>query len=291
MKRSLVVTLGAAVLALSAGWVLAQDAAAPAAPAAAPADAVKARGEQMAERLGLSAEQRGEMRAILKAAQEQAQNAPDREAKAKILREAMEKIKATVLGDEQRRKWDDVRESAGERARERAGEMFDRLGLSPEQKESVKSIMQAAREEAQKATDREAKAKIIREAIEKVRSTVLTEDQRKKLEAAREGRGPGAGGENIAERVKEHLARLTERLGLTPAQEEAAGEILKAAHGEMQNAADPQAKARILREAMEKIATTILTDDQRKKLREGREEGKGPRGPGPGAPAGAAPTT
>lgn len=290
MKRSLVVTLGVAVLALSAGWALAQNAAAPAAPAAGPGDAVKPRGEPVAERLGLSAEQRDEMRAILKAAHEETQNAPDREAKAKILREAMEKVRTTVLNDEQRKKWDEVRAGAGERARERAADMFDRLGLSPEQKESVKAIMQAAREEAQKVPDREAKAKIIREAIEKVKSTVLTEDQRKKLEAAPEDRGPGAGGESIADRVQEHLARLSERLGLTPAQQEAAREILKAAHGEMQNAADPQAKAKILRDAMEKISTTILTDDQRKKLREGREEGRGRRGPGPGAPVGAAPT-
>jgi Spy/CpxP family protein refolding chaperone len=268
--RNLVVTiLAVAVLVLSAGWALAENAATP---AAGPGEAAKVRSEQMAERMGLSAEQREQMRTILKAAHEQAENATDREAKGKILREAMEKIKTTILNDEQRKKWDELRQGAGERAMERGGEMFERAGLTPEQKEAVKAIMQPAREAAEKATDREAKAKILREAIEKVRTTVLTDDQRKKLDAAREDRGPG--GEGIAERVKEHLARLTERLGLTPVQQEAAMEILKAAHGEMQNAADVQAKAKIMRDAMEKIRTTILTDDQRKKFEVDREEGK-----------------
>jgi hypothetical protein len=167
--------------------------------------------------------------------------------------------------------------------------MFERAGLTPEQKEAVKAIMQPAREAAEKAADREAKAKVLREAIEKVRTTILTDDQRKKLEAVREDRGPG--GEGIAERVKEHLARLTERLGLTPVQQEAAREILKAAHGEMQNAADVQAKAKIMRDAMEKIRTTILTDDQRKKFEVGREEGKERRPvPVSGGPAASART-
>ena len=278
--RNLVVTiLGVAGLALSAGWALAENAATP--PAAPGEAAAAARGGQIAGRLGLSAEQREQMRTILKAAHEQAENAADREAKGKILREAMEKIKTTVLNDEQRKKWDEVRQSAGERAREATGESLDRAGLTPEQKEASKAILQPAREAAQKAADREAKAKILREAMEKVKATVLTDEQRAKLGA---GRGPAAGGgESIADRVKEHLARLTERLGLTPAQQEAAREILKTAHEQMQGAADPQAKAKLLREAMEKIATTVLTDDQRKKFREGREDAKEHR-PGAGAP-------
>jgi len=282
MMRWLVLTLGMGVLALSAGWALAENAATPAAGAG---EGLQARGERIAERLGLSAEQREQMKAILKAAHEEAQGAADREAKAKIMREAMEKVRTTVLDDEQRKKWDGVRESAGERARERGGEMFDRVGLSPEQKESVKAIVQAAREQAQNAPDREAKAKIFREAMEKVKATVLTDEQRKKLDAGREGRGPGsggpgAGGETVADRVKDHLARLTERLSLTPAQQEAAREILKAAHEQAQGATDPQAKAKLLREAMEKIRATVLTDDQRKKFEVGREEGKERRGPG-----------
>jgi Spy/CpxP family protein refolding chaperone len=281
MRNAAVTILAVAVLVLGAGWALAENAATP---AAGPGEAAKVRSEQAAERLGLSAEQREQMRTILKAAHEQAENAADREAKGKILREAMEKIKTTILNDEQRKKWDELRQDVGERLRERGGEMFERAGLTPEQKEAVKAIMQPAREAAEKAADREAKAKIMREAIEKVRTTVLTDDQRKKLEAVREGGGPG--GESIAERVKEHLARLTERLGLTPVQQEAAMEILKAAHGEMQNAADVQAKAKIMRDAMEKIRTTILTDDQRKKFEVGREEVKERRpGLGAGGPA------
>jgi Spy/CpxP family protein refolding chaperone len=186
--------LGVAVLALAAGWALAENAATP---AAGPGEAAQARGEQMASKLGLTAEQREQMRKILRAAHEEAQNAPDREAKAKIIREAMEKIKATILNDEQRKKWEDVRQGAGERAREHMGQMLERMVLTPEQKEAVKAIMQPAREAAEKAADREAKARIIREAIEKVKATVLTDEQRKKMENAREElreRRPGGPG-------------------------------------------------------------------------------------------------
>jgi Spy/CpxP family protein refolding chaperone len=272
MKRLLATTLGAVVLALAAGFVLAESAATP------PAAGEGTRGERLAERLGLTAEQQEQMRTLLKAAHEQAENATDREAKAKIMREAMEKVKATVLNDEQRKKWDGVRESVVDRARERGGEMFDRAGLTLEQKESAKAIMQAARTQAESATDREAKAKIFREAVEKVKATVLTDEQRKKLQADREGRGPdgpggpGTGGETVADRVKDHLARLTERLSLTPAQQEAAREILKAAHEQAQGATDPEAKAKALREATEKIRATVLTDEQRKKMENAREE-------------------
>jgi len=269
MKRLLATTLGAVVLALAAGFVLADSAATP------PAAGEGARGERLAERLGLTAGQQEQMRTLLKAAHEQAQNATDREAKAKIMREAMEKVKTTVLNDEQRKKWDGVRESVVDRARERGGEMLERAGLTPEQKESAKAIMQAARTQAESATDREAKAKIFREAMEKVKATVLTDEQRKKLETAREGPGsggPDAGGETVADRVKDNLARLTERLSLTPAQQEAAREILKAAHEQAQGATDPEAKAKALREAMEKIRATVLTDEQRKKMLENARE-------------------
>ena len=266
MKRLLATTLGAVVLALAAGFVLADSAATP------PAAGEGARGERLAERLGLTTEQQEQMRTLLKAAHEQAQNATDREAKAKIMREAMEKVKTTVLNDEQRKKWDGVRESVVDRARERGGEMLERAGLTPEQKESAKAIMQAARTQAENAADREAKAKIFREAMEKVKTTVLTDEQRKKLETAREGRGPDAGGETVAERVKDNLARLTERLSLTPAQQEAAREILKAAHEQAQGATDPEAKAKALREAMDKIRATVLTDEQRKKMLENARE-------------------
>jgi transcription initiation factor TFIIIB Brf1 subunit/transcription initiation factor TFIIB len=279
MRGLLVTTLSVAVLAISAGWVLAENAAT----AAGPGDVAKARGERIAERLGLSAGQQEQMRTILKAAHEQAESSADREAKMKVMREAMEKIKATVLNDEQRKKFDEVRENPGDRARERVAEMADRLGLTPEQKEAAKAIMQAAHELAQNASEPAAKVRIFRDAMEKVRTTVLTDDQRKKFEAAREGRGPGSPGgpDNLAERVKEHMARMTERLGLTPAQQEAAREILKAAHEQAQNASEPEARAKIMREALEKVRTTILTDEQRKMMENARDESREHR-PGAG---------
>jgi len=56
----------------------------------------------MAEKLGLTADQKEQVKAILKAAHEQAKAATDPEAKKKIMHEAFAKIQTTVLTDAQR---------------------------------------------------------------------------------------------------------------------------------------------------------------------------------------------
>ena len=83
------------------------------------------------------------------------------------------------------------------------GRLAEKLGLSDKQKEDAKAILQAAREEAKKVTDRKAKMKIWKDAFEKIKTTVLTDDQRAKLKDMREngrerrghrgGKGKGAG--------------------------------------------------------------------------------------------------
>ena len=184
MKMYVLAMVGVVALGLTAMAVLAADQ--PAAPAPGKDEGIRHQAGQMADRLGLTPDQREAARAIIKAAHEEAQKAPDREAKANILREAFEKVKTTVLNDEQRQELAQVREGLGERIREIMGRVAERLGLTPEQKEAAKAIMQAAREEAQKAPEREAKAKILRGAFEKVKTTVLTDEQRQKLEKMRE---------------------------------------------------------------------------------------------------------
>ena len=149
------------------------------------------------------------------------------------------------------------------------GRLAEKLGLSDKQKEDAKAIFQAAREEAKKATDREAKMKIWKDAFEKVKTTVLTDEQRTKLAKMKKGFVGG------------HLMRLCEKLGLTDKQKEDAKAILKAAHEEAKKATDHAAKMKIWKDAFEKVKTTVLTDEQRAKLkdmREGWREGPGRKG-------------
>ena len=73
--------------------------------------------------------------------------------------------------------------------------MFSGLNLTEDQKAKAKEIMDAARAEAAKATDPKAKGDIMRAAMDKIRTTVLTDEQRQKAEqmmrTRREGRPPG----------------------------------------------------------------------------------------------------
>lgn len=69
--------------------------------------------------------------------------------------------------------------------------VFQSLNLTPDQKTQVKSIMDRARADAQNATDPQAKHQVFQAAFEKIKTTVLTADQVKQLEAAKAGRHGG----------------------------------------------------------------------------------------------------
>ena len=159
-----------------------------------------------------------------------------------------------VLSDEQEAKALDIMGRKLEEAGKAMQRMADwkRLELSDEQKEATKKIMSDAKAEAEKAEGREAKAKIYREAHEKVHKTVLTEDQRKKLGEARKG----------------PREKMAEALGLTDEQKSQAKEIMKKAFEEAKKAETPEAKHKIMQEAREKVHKEVLTDQQRKKAEE-----------------------
>ena len=100
----MLMAMGVAAIALAAGSILAADSATTPAPAPAPekGQATKGHVGQVAEKLGLTDDQKVQVKAILKAAHEQAKAATDPEAKKKIMHEAFAKIKTTVLTDAQR---------------------------------------------------------------------------------------------------------------------------------------------------------------------------------------------
>ena len=60
--------------------------------------------------------------------------------------------------------------------------MGEKLGLTAEQKASIKKILMAAHEKAQGETDKKAKLAIFKEAFAKIKTDVLTTEQQQKFE-------------------------------------------------------------------------------------------------------------
>ena len=60
--------------------------------------------------------------------------------------------------------------------------MGQQWGLTEEQVAAAKKILQAAAEAAKQAPDLQAKMKIMQDAMEQIRTTVLTDEQRAKMQ-------------------------------------------------------------------------------------------------------------
>ena len=143
------------------------------------------------------------------------------------------------------------------------------LDLTEEQRAQTRQIMEDARQKAQQASSPDDKARIMKEAWDKITKDVLTDAQRKKLETLRaEGpQGPfkDVPGLNLTDEQKAKIRQI-----IQPAREEAA------------KAATHEAKRDILQTAMKKIVNDVLTEKQReqwKKWREDHPRAAGPRGP------------
>jgi Spy/CpxP family protein refolding chaperone len=69
--------------------------------------------------------------------------------------------------------------------------MLQSLNLTADQMTQVKAIMTQARTDAQNATDPQARHQIFQAAFSKIKTTVLTADQVKQLEAQKAAHGGG----------------------------------------------------------------------------------------------------
>lgn len=134
-------------------------------------------------KLNLTDDQKAKIKEIMQQARKDAQAATDPAEKRKIHQAALEKVRDTVLTEEQRKQ---AKEQFAERHPRLAA--MGKLDLTDDQKAKIKEIMEQARKDAQAATDREAKQKIMQDARKKIHDTVLTDDQRKKLEELRKDR-------------------------------------------------------------------------------------------------------
>jgi Spy/CpxP family protein refolding chaperone len=146
---------------------------------------------------------------------------------------------------------------------------FSKLDLTADQKAQIKSILEQAKKDAQAATDRADKAKIRKAAFEKIKTSVLTADQVKKLEAMKAAHsGPMQG------RMHRPMAGLGKKLGLTDDQKTQIKAIMQQARKDAKAATDKTDKIKIMKAAFEKVKTSVLTGDQRKKLEELKAERK-----------------
>lgn len=152
--------------------------------------------EQFAKRhnplaaLDLSDEQKGQIEKIMADAKAAADQAETRQEKWKIHMEARKKIADEVLTAEQVGKLKAMHRRG---ARDAMGRIADALGMTEQQREQAKAIMEQARKDMQSAETREDKHKIMVEARKKIADEVLTAEQREKIEKFRQGRGRGQG--------------------------------------------------------------------------------------------------
>ena len=139
-------------------------------------------------------------------------------------------------------------------------EALEKVGLDDKQKAEIKKILGAAKAKAEKADKPREKFKIMREAHKKIVTDVLTDKQREKFEelmkktAARRWRGRQLAG-----------------LDLTEEQEKKIREIMQEARKKAAEA-DKDKRREIMQAAMKKIHDEVLTDEQRKKAEQRREE-------------------
>ena len=126
------------------------------------------------------------------------------------------------------------------------------LNLTDEQRTRIKEIRQQAKADAAKATDKEAKQAIFKDANEKIKNEVLTAQQRAKLEQMR----------------KEIRCPVLKKLNLTEEQKAKVKEIMATAREDAKKAPDKEAKKAIFKAAWEKIKNQVLTAEQRTKLEE-----------------------
>ncbi len=143
-------------------------------------------GERLAgalRRLGLDEKQQEQVKKIMSQARQDAKKAESREARRKIIKEAVESIKKNVLNEEQTKKFTEMQKRFRKHGRRRP---FAGLDLTEDQQAKVKAIMKEAREKAQSAEGKDEKRTIIRNAFKKVHDEVLTDEQKTKAKARRE---------------------------------------------------------------------------------------------------------
>ncbi|MCY2925159.1 MAG: hypothetical protein NT031_06915 [Planctomycetota bacterium] len=237
----------------------------------------------MAERLGLSDEQRVKVKALIAAAEVSVQKASVPADRHKIWMDAFEDIQKNVLTPEQRSRLS----AQPMAARPGAGlaSMLMTVGLSKDQEQKIGAMISEAEAKGANAKTSDEKHLIWLTALEDIKKSVLTEEQRKKLEGGSGmppghgggmggmppghgggmGGGMGGGGDGT-----EPVMEMLESVGLTPDQKAKSKAILEAATARATTmpAGEKDTHA-VWKSALDEIRRTVLTDEQRQKLPSG----------------------
>ena len=179
---------------------------------------------------------------------------------------------------------------------EGSGRIFEKLGLTGEQKTAVKAVFEAhrtereairqARQNGASADELKAQHEALKAKIHEELKAVLTEAQVQQLEEWHKNReahqhGPLTDAERTAW-LNKHMERLTESLGLTPEQQEKLRALWTAGFSErvqLPQSAQPSAEERKARhEARMEQMRQILTAEQFTKLQEMRPMERGAGG-------------
>ncbi|MBS3821376.1 MAG: hypothetical protein GVY16_09105 [Planctomycetes bacterium] len=143
----------------------------------------------------------------------------------------------------------------GRRGTGRQGPL-SKLDLTEQQETTIKAIMDYARAQARKTDEKDLKRSLHRDAMEHIIETVLTPEQKEKLQAARP-RGRRRGNRP--------------KVNLTEQQQAQRKEIMQAAIEKAKNA-EGREKGRIMRQARRQVFETVLTDEQRATIQQARRE-------------------
>lgn len=289
MKRILCVTVLASILLASAA--LAQDrprerageggprpegAAGRANPAPrAGGDVLRNLAERLTRELQLTADQQAQIKQIVDTHRQEVENvlkAGGEGVRAKVQglrKKLLDDIVAALTTPEQKAKFERIRQNILEGPRplanlvERVKAALAKLDLTPEQKTAVDKVVADAIASSA-AAEGDAKEAVWRQAIQDLKTRVLTPEQTKKFEELM--RAPAPGGVDAYGAL-----RIFEELNLA---EEQRGQIRKimAEYGPKLKDAQPEQRRAIMREATAKIEKDVLTDAQREQLKKLREE-------------------
>ena len=133
--------------------------------------------EPLLGKLNLTDEQKAQIKQILATAKASAATATDAAAKAQIFKQAKEQIATTVLTAAQQAQLKELRTRQFERHHGMLRHILSELHLTPAQRAQIRGILQTARAAAQQAPDHQAKMKILKAAMEQIKTDVLTPQQ------------------------------------------------------------------------------------------------------------------
>jgi hypothetical protein len=135
--------------------------------------------QQSMERMKLTPEQSAAVKAVLDAAQAEADKAQDPKQKWQILQRAQRKIRTEIWTDTQREEYHKI-------MAESQRQNMRLIGFTDEQITRAEAILDEARRKAQAAQNAQESREIMRQAADQVRREVMTEDQRQRLDAQRQ---------------------------------------------------------------------------------------------------------